>query len=638
MEFAVVVLPLIAAAIAGLLQRWIGTRGAATVTTSSMAASALLAALIALDLALGGEARTVRLVTWIDSHGLVAAWSVRIDRLTAVMMVQVTAISAAVHLYATGYMAHDPHRARFMATLSLFTVFMLVLVTADDLLQLYAGWEGIGLCSYLLIGFRTERKRATDAAIKSLIVNRVGDAALLLGLVGLYVLLGTVGLDGVARAAPALAGRTVAFAGVAVDAPTLIGLLLAVGAMAKSAQLGLHTWLPDAMAAPTPVSALVHGATMVAAGVFLLARLSPVFAEAPAVLAAVAVVGAVTAVVGATSALAQTDIKRVLAYSTMSQLGTMMVACGVAAYPAAIVHLVSHGVVKALLFLGVGSVIRAMSDEHDLRLMGGLWRLIPVTYGLMWIGCLALAGVPGLAGFYSRGLISSAAWAAGAPVGAAAYGLGVLTAAVTGLATWRLLLMAFHGAPRANERVMAHVEESPITMTVPLVVLALGAILSGRLLADGLAGPDQAAVWGATLALGPDAPAVSVPAWVVWAPVAAALAGGLAAVGLFGRDTGRGARIAAAVRPLDRALGRCWFFDDLYRTLLVRPVHGVGAWLWRVGDLKLIDAYGPDGAAGAVRRLAAAASRLQSGYLYHYAFAVLVGMVALVAVALIAVW
>jgi len=486
MEIAAVFLPLLGAFIAGFFGRLIGDRGAQIVTTTLVCTAAVLSVILFIEIGFGEKPvdPTVVLFTWIASGDFVVDWALRVDTLTAVMLVVVNGVSAMVHVYSIGYMSHDPSKARFMAYLSLFTFMMLMLVTADNLLQMFFGWEGVGLASYLLINFWYERKSANDASMKAFLVNRVGDFGFALGIMAIFVIFGTVEFDGIFAAAPAMKDATFNFLGWEVHALTTACLLLFIGAMGKSAQLGLHTWLPDAMEGPTPVSALIHAATMVTAGVFMLARMSPVFEYAPDALAVVTVLGALTAIVAATIGMTQFDIKRVIAYSTMSQLGYMFFAIGVGAYPAAVFHLMTHAFFKALLFLGAGSVIHAMSDEQDMRNMGGIWRMIPVTYTMMWIGNLALAGIGiygvfGFAGFYSKDIILEAAYGDHTWYGMLAFWLGILAAFMTAFYSWRLLFLTFHGQPRANERVMAHVHESPLVMTIPLGILAVGAVLSG---------------------------------------------------------------------------------------------------------------------------------------------------------------
>jgi NADH-quinone oxidoreductase subunit L len=548
------------------------------------------------------------------------------------MVFTVSVVSFLIHVYSIGYMAKDPSIPRFMAYLSLFTFFMLALVTANNFVQLYFGWEGVGLVSYLLIGFWYTRPAANAAAIKAFVVNRVGDFGFGLGIVAIFFIFGSVDFDVVFASAPGMAGGTFHFLGMELDILTTICILLFIGAMGKSAQLGLHTWLPDAMEGPTPVSALIHAATMVTAGVFLVARCSPLFEYAPTALAVVTVVGATTAIVAATIGLVQNDIKRVIAYSTMSQLGYMFFACGASAYAAGIMHLTTHAYFKALLFLGAGSVIHAMSDEQDMRKMGGIWRMIPLTYMVMWVGSLSLAGIPFFAGFFSKDIILEAAWGAHSIFGTYGFVLGIMAALLTALYSWRLLIMTFHGAPRADEKVMAHVHESPPVMTIPLVLLAIGAIFSGYLFLF-LVEPDGS-FWGGSILVLPHNESLEAahhaPFWVKALPTVMGVGGLVLAYLGYVLFPHVPAELARRFRMLYLALLNKWYFDELYDFLFVRAAKRLGRALWKGGDGALIDGIGPDGVAGVVVAIARRAVRLQSGYLYHYAFAMLIGVAAFV--------
>jgi NADH-quinone oxidoreductase subunit L len=550
------------------------------------------------------------------------------------MVFVVSVVSSMIHVYSIGYMSHDPSIPRFMTYLSLFTFCMLMLVTADNFVQLYFGWEGVGLCSYLLIGFWYDRPSANAAAIKAFVVNRVGDFGFALGVVGVFLVFQSVDFDTVFAATPGKAQSTIGFLDIEANTMTVLCLLLFVGAMGKSAQLGLHTWLPDAMEGPTPVSALIHAATMVTAGVFMVARLSPMFEYSPTALAVVAIVGASTAIFAATIGLCQTDIKRVIAYSTCSQLGYMFFACGVSAYQAGIFHLMTHAFFKALLFLGAGSVIHAMSSEQDMRKMGGLWNRIPFTYAVMWVGSLALAGIPFFAGYYSKDVIIESAFAAHTGVGQYAFWLGVVAAALTAFYSWRLLIMTFHGAPRADEHTLAHVHESPLVMTIPLGVLALGAVVTGFLGYDYFVGDNLKAFWGESILVLGEHHALEgahhVPTWVAILPIVVAVAGIGAAYFAYVHRTDIPGLLAARLRPVYRFLLNKWYFDELYDWLFVRPAMTLGRGLWKDGDGSLIDGLGPDGIAGLARNIARRASALQTGYVYHYAFAMLIGVVGLV--------
>ncbi|MDX1484377.1 MAG: NADH-quinone oxidoreductase subunit L [Alphaproteobacteria bacterium] len=640
MYSAIIFLPLIGAIAAGLFGRWIGDRGARWATTGALLLAAVLAAIAVVQVVIGGRPRDVEIMRWIVSGTFEVSWSLRFDTLSAVMVAMVTTVSSMIHIYSFGYMAHDKSIPRFFSYLSLFTFFMLMLVTSDNLVQMFFGWEGVGLASYLLIGFWYDRPSANAAAIKAFLVNRVGDFGFALGIFGVYLAFNAVTFEAVFQAVPAMADKTFTFLGLELPLITTLCLLLFIGAMGKSAQLGLHTWLPDAMEGPTPVSALIHAATMVTAGVFMVCRLSPIFEYSETALAVVTIVGASTALFAASIGLVQNDIKRVIAYSTCSQLGYMFFAAGVSAYSAAMFHLTTHAFFKALLFLGAGSVIHAMSDEQDMRKMGGLARKIPWTYGLMWVGSLALAGIPIFSGFYSKDLIIEAAYAAGTGVGYYAFWMGVIAAALTAFYSWRLLFMTFHGTPRGEAEVMAHVHESPKNMTIPMTVLAVGAVISGIALAGLFTGEGHSAFWGASIFVAETHTAITdahhVPLWVKLLPLVVA-AGGIALAWLFYiRNPALPAALAARYPVLYAFLLNKWYFDELYDRLFVAPAKRIGRALWLGGDGALIDGIGPDGIAAATIDLARRAARLQTGYVYHYAFAMLIGVAALVTLYLFA--
>src|SRR6056297_1388978 len=537
MEFkAIVFLPLIGAIIAGFFGRLITDRGAEIVTTGLLFISAILSWIVFWRVGFDAETIKVPVANWITSGELEVAWSLRIDTLTAVMLVVVTTVSSLVHLYSIGYMHEDPARPRFFAYLSLFTFAMLALVTSDNLVQMFFGWEGVGLASYLLIGFWYKKPEANAAAIKAFVVNRVGDFGFALGIFGLFAVTNSVALDTIFQEAPGLVGQTMPFLGYDVDILTLICLLLFMGAMGKSAQFLLHTWLPDAMEGPTPVSALIHAATMVTAGVFMVARLSPVFEYAPTALMFVTFIGTVTAVFAATVGLVQNDIKRVIAYSTCSQLGYMFVACGVGAYTVGIFHLFTHAFFKALLFLGAGSVIHAMHHEQDMRNMGGLAPKIRTTWIMMIIGTLALTGVGiphvgGFAGFHSKDAIIEAAFAAHTPYNYAFWAL-VITAFMTSFYSWRLIFMTFHGSTRAEPEVYKHAHESPPVMLVPLILLAVGSVVAGFVFYPYFIGEEWQTFWQRAIYQSPEKDilhhmheAIANNEWIVWAPFVAMAAG-----------------------------------------------------------------------------------------------------------------
>ncbi len=648
---AIVFLPLIGFLVAGLFGTAIGARASELVTSGLLVISAVLSWVAFFSIGFSEtETFTVPLLRWIQSGGLDAAWALRIDTLTVVMLVVVNTVSALVHIYSIGYMHHDPHRPRFFAYLSLFTFAMLMLVTSDNLVQMFFGWEGVGLASYLLIGFWYKKPSANAAAMKAFIVNRVGDFGFLLGLFGVFVLFGSVNFPtifaGAANYLPAEgaadADTVLTFLGFSLDktaAMTIVCLLLFMGAMGKSAQVPLHTWLPDAMEGPTPVSALIHAATMVTAGVFMLARLSPLFELSHSALTVVTFIGATTAFFAATVGLVQNDIKRVIAYSTCSQLGYMFVALGVGAYGAAVFHLFTHAFFKALLFLGSGSVIHAMSDEQDMRSMGGLRKLIPSTYWMMIVGTIALTGlgipatVIGTAGFFSKDAIVESAFVGHNAVAGFAFALLVIAACFTSFYSWRLIFMTFHGKSRASEEVLHHVHESPPVMLVPLYILAVGALFAGFAFHEQFIGEAYEAFWKTALFTSADNHILhemhDVPMWVKMSPFVAMVVGFLLSYQFYIRSPETPKRLAAQHRGLYRFLLNKWYFDELFDFLFVRPAKALGRFLWKTGDGKIIDGLGPDGISARVVDVTQRVVKLQSGYLYHYAFAMLIGVAAL---------
>ncbi len=634
MAAAVVFLPLIGALIAGLLGRAIGDRGAQLVTCGALLLSAVLGILLFRDILASEGPRVIPLATWIVAGGVDVTWSLRLDTLSGVMILVVTIVSSMVHVYSIGYMAHDPSIPRFMAYLSLFTFAMLALVTADDFVQLFFGWEGVGLMSYLLIGFWCDRPAANTAAIKAFIVNRVGDFGFALGIFAVFAIFGALDFGTVFGKASSVVGVKMEFLSWRVAALPLACILLFIGAMGKSAQIPLHTWLPDAMEGPTPVSALIHAATMVTAGVFMVARLSPMFEYASTAIAVVGVIGATTAIFAASIGMAQNDIKRVIAWSTCSQLGYMFAAAAVSAYAAAIFHLFSHAFFKGLLFLCSGSVIHAIGGEQDMRRMGGLWRKLPWTYGTMWIGALSLSGIPLFSGYYSKDTILEADWAAGTAVGRYAWVLGVVAAFMTAFYISRLMFMTFHGEPRAGEETMHHAHESPWVMVIPLLVLATGAALFGFVGYDFFVGHERASFWKSSILVLPQLDSLAkveeIPRLVRYMPLVFGLLGIATAYVFYIVDKTIPVRLAARLRALYLFLLNKWYFDEFYDWLFVRPAMIIGDGLWKSGDGAVIDGLGPDGVAAVTRDLARQASRLQTGYLYHYAFAMMIGLVALV--------
>jgi NADH-quinone oxidoreductase subunit L len=667
MYHAIVFLPLIGFFIAGVFGRLIGARASEIVTTTLLLVAAALSWVAFFQVGFGPGTTRVQVATWMASADLRVDWAFRVDTLTAVMLVVVNTVSSLVHLYSIGYMHEDPHRPRFFAYLSLFTFAMLMLVTSDNLVQMFFGWEGVGLASYLLIGFWYQKPSANAAAIKAFVVNRVGDFGFSLGIFLVFVLFGSVAFDSIFPKTGELTSQTFRFLGYDWNALTLTCLLLFMGAMGKSAQFLLHTWLPDAMEGPTPVSALIHAATMVTAGVFMVARLSPIFEYAPVALTVVVVIGATTAFFAATVGLVQNDIKRVIAYSTCSQLGYMFVALGVGAYSAGIFHLFTHAFFKALLFLGAGSVIHAMHHEQDMRNMGGLRKHIPLTAAAMTIGTLALTGFPLFAGYFSKDAIIESAYASVAHGGFAssyAFVLLVVAALMTSFYSWRLYFMTFEGKPRwaghghdahghddhahghgHDDHAHAHDDhghghhghtphESPLSMLIPLAVLALGAVVAGFAFKEAFIGHDYEHFWKAALFTAKDNHILhamhEVPKWVVASPFVAMLTGFLLALYMYVLRPDVPGKLAAANPVLYRFLLNKWYFDEIYDFLFVRPAKWLGRFLWKKGDGFVIDGFGPDGVSARVVDVTNRVVRLQTGYVYHYAFAMLIGVAGLV--------
>jgi NADH-quinone oxidoreductase subunit L len=661
---AIVFLPIIASAIAGLFGRVIGARASEIVTTGALFISAALSAYVFYDVCWLGHSVIVQVAPWIHSGDFAADWTVRVDSLTAVMLIVVTGVSSLVHLYSIGYMAEDDSRARFFSYLSLFTFMMLMLVTSNNFLQMFFGWEGVGLASYLLIGFWYKKPEANAAAIKAFIVNRVGDFGFVLGIFGVWFIFKTLDFDAVFAAAPSMVGKTMLFGSWHVDVLTCLCLLLFIGAMGKSAQIGLHTWLPDAMEGPTPVSALIHAATMVTAGVFLVCRCSPLFELAPSAREFVTFIGATTAFFAASVGLFQNDIKRVIAYSTCSQLGYMFVAAGVSAYGGAMFHLFTHAFFKALLFLSAGAVIHAMHHEQDMRKMGGLYKAIPFTWAMMLIGNLALTGVGipvlhvGLAGFYSKDSIIDAAYASTTGMGHYAFLMTLVAAAMTSFYSWRQFLMTFHGRYRGQDHAelshsdahshsedgesghdehhapaLSDVHEAPLTMLVPLGLLAAGALFAGIAFDSFFIGPNSLGFWHGTLGAiaghGLEPQREEFPMWVELAPVVLTLLGFGIAYYYYIMRPELPAKMAAKKGLLYTFLYNKWYFDELYDFLFVQPAQRLGRFLWKFGDGVLIDGFGPDGISARVLDVTRGAVRMQSGYVYHYAFAMLIGVLAL---------
>ena len=610
-----------------------GSRAAELVTTVFLFASMVLSWFAFVDVGFGHHDSHGAIFSWMTSGDLKVDWALRIDTLTVVMLVVVTTISSFVHLYSIGYMADDPFRPRFFAYLSLFTFAMLMLVTADNLVQLFFGWEGVGLMSYLLIGFWYQKPEANAAAIKAFVVNRIGDFGFSLGIFAVFLMTGAVDFDTVFAQAPALTGKTIHFLSWDVDALTLICLLLFMGAMGKSAQFLLHTWLPDAMEGPTPVSALIHAATMVTAGVFMVARLSPLFELAPNAQTFVTFIGATTAFFAATIGLVQNDIKRIIAYSTCSQLGYMFVAMGTGAYSVGMFHLFTHAFFKALLFLGSGSVILAMHHEQDIRHMGGLKDKIPFTYWTMVIGTLALTGFPLTAGYFSKDAIIEAAYVSTNPMALYAFGMTVIAAALTAFYSWRLIFLTFHGSPHDRHH-YDEAHESPMVMLIPLGFLAVGAIFAGYPFKELFVGHGVAEFFRDSLKFGPNNHILEdmhhIPYLASIAPTVMMAIGFVIAWEFYIRRPELPVELARQQEPLYKFLLNKWYFDELYDFLVVRPTLWLGRMLWKYGDGWMIDGLGPDGVSARVLDVTRGVVRLQTGYLYHYAFAMLIGVAALI--------
>jgi NADH-quinone oxidoreductase subunit L len=608
-----------------------GSRAAELITTGLLLVCAALSWVVLVDVGFMHHDARIALFPWINSGDLQVGWSLRVDTLTAVMLVVVNTVSSLVHVYSIGYMDEDPYRPRFFGYLSLFTFAMLMLVTADNLVQMFFGWEGVGLASYLLIGFWYQKPSANAAAIKAFVVNRVGDFGFALGIFAIFMLIGSTDFETIFGGAPALVGKTIDFFGWHPDALTLICLLLFMGAMGKSAQFGLHTWLPDAMEGPTPVSALIHAATMVTAGVFMVARLSPLFELAPTAQSFVMFIGATTAFFAATVGLVQNDIKRIVAYSTCSQLGYMFVAMGAGAYSVGMFHLFTHAFFKALLFLGSGSVIYAMHHEQDIRNMGGLKDKIPFTYVMMVIGTLALTGFPLTAGYFSKDAIIESAYASHNPFAQYGFLMTVVAAGLTSFYSWRLIFKTFHGEPHDQEHYEA-AHEAPLWMLIPIGVLAAGSLLAGFPFKELFAGHSVEEFFRESLKMNPHIieEMHHIPETVALLPTVMMVLGFLVSWLFYIRRTYLPVELAHQQPLLYKFLLNKWYFDELYDLILVRPTKWLGRFLWKVGDGYIIDGFGPDGVSKWVLDVTHNVVRLQTGYLYHYAFAMLVGVAGLI--------
>ena len=626
MEYIIVFLPLLGSVLSGFFGRYIGSKSSEIITCLCVSISACLSLFIFYKVIYHDYTNHVIIAKWIESGTLNVNWSIYVDPLSALMLVVVTLISAIVHIYSVGYMSHDPHKPRFMSYLSLFTFAMLMLVTADNFIQLFFGWEGVGVCSYLLIGFWFKKNTANSAAIKAFLVNRVGDFGLALGIFLIFYFFGTVNYIDVFEAIKTIENKDIVFLGLNFNAINTICVLLFIGAMGKSAQIFLHTWLPDAMEGPTPVSALIHAATMVTAGVFLIVRCSPIYEYSPLALTLITIVGMTTALFAASIALVQNDIKKIIAYSTCSQLGYMFFATGVGAYNVAMFHLFTHAFFKALLFLGSGSVIHAMNNEQDINFMGGIKSKLPYTYTYMIIGTLALTGFPLLSGFYSKDAIIEFAFLKGSYVGYFAAFIGVMTAFLTSIYSWRLIFKTFHGKYNNNQINFDKVHESPPTMLLPLIILTIGAIFAGYLFKDLLISESSSIeFWKSSIFYLEPLSNEHPPLWfLLTTPLLVIISIPLSYV-LFLKNTNITKYLAETNKPLYTFLKNKWFFDEFYEYILVKPCKSAGHFFWKKIDNLFIDRFGPDGISLLIKKFSQKAVKFQSGYIYQYAFIMLLG-------------
>ncbi len=626
MELLILLLPLIASIISGFFGRYIGDRNSEIVTSLLVSVAAIISLMVFYNVIINQYENNLIIATWISSGTLDVNWSMKIDPLSSIMLVVVTLISALVHIYSIGYMSHDAHKPRFMAYLSLFTFAMLMLVTSDNFIQLFFGWEGVGLCSYFLIGFWFKKDTANSAAIKAFVVNRVGDFGFALGIFLIFYLFGTVNYSEVFQQIPTITDKSLNFLGFNVNAIDLICLLLFVGAMGKSAQILLHTWLPDAMEGPTPVSALIHAATMVTAGVFLVVRCSPIFEYSVLALNVITIIGMITAVFAASVALVQSDIKKIIAYSTCSQLGYMFFATGVGAYNVAMFHLFTHAFFKALLFLGSGSVIHAFKDEQNINAMGGVWKKLPYTYSLMIIGTLALTGFPLLSGFYSKDAIIEFAYLRGNTTGYYAAGIGIFTAFLTSIYSWRLIFKTFHGSYNNKAIKIEETHESPLVMLIPLVLLSIGAVFAGFAFKELFIGhSDTNNFWGQSIFFLKPLSVEHPPTWfLLLTPILVTISIPISYY-LFVKNKILLETFTSINQPLYKFLLNKWYFDELYELIFVKTSKKIGLFLWKIFDVKIIDRFGPDGISSLINKISLKSKRFQSGYIYHYAFIMLLG-------------
>ena len=626
MAASIIFLPLLGFLFCFLLGKQFNYRVYQISTTSILFLCTLFSWIIFIQFINNKETETIFILNWITSGNFIVDWSIRLDTLTAVMFIVVTTVSACVHLYSIGYMEEDPSKIRFMGYLSLFTFFMLVLVSSNNLLQMFFGWEGVGLASYLLIGFWHHKDSANKAAIKAFVVNRVGDFGYAIGIAGIFYIFGTISFDSIFSQVDRFSEHQIQFLSFSFPTLDFLCFLLFIGAMGKSAQLGLHTWLPDAMEGPTPVSALIHAATMVTAGVFLVARMSPLYEFATFTNLFITFIGAATAIFAASIALTQNDIKRVIAYSTCSQLGYMFFAAGVGAYNASIFHLTTHAFFKALLFLSAGSVIHAMHHEQDMRKMGGLFKKIPFTASMMWIGSLAIIGFPYLSGYYSKESILENAFYTSNGIAYFAYLVGILTALLTAFYSWRLLFLTFHGENRSNNKTYDHAHESPLVMTVPLFILAIGSIFSGIFFADYFIGYYKKEFWDNAILL-TESSHKYLPLTQSLISKSAVAIGILVCVLIYSNNLNRAKNLSYNLDPLYSLSKNKWYVDELYHKVFVLTFFKLANFFWKKGDEKTIDGLGPNGVSWIISKSSSYVSLFQSGYLFHYAFAMLGGLV-----------
>jgi NADH-quinone oxidoreductase subunit L len=630
MEISLLFLPLFGSIISGFFGKYIGDRSSEILTSFLVSTSAILSLIIFFNVVTNNYENNLVIASWINSGQLNVNWSIKIDPISSIMLVVVTLISSLVHIYSIGYMANDKHKPRFMAFLSLFTFAMLTLVTSDNFLQLFFGWEGVGLCSYFLIGFWFKKDAANAAAIKAFVVNRVGDFGLALGIFLIFYLFGTVNYTEVFEAIPENLKKSILFLGTEINSVDLICILLFIGAMGKSAQIFLHTWLPDAMEGPTPVSALIHAATMVTAGVFLVVRCSPIFEYSQLALNLITIVGMTTAFFAATVALVQTDIKKIIAYSTCSQLGYMFFAAGVGAYNVAMFHLFTHAFFKALLFLGSGSVIHSFNNEQDINKMGGVWKKLPYTWVLMIIGTLALTGFPFLSGFYSKDAIIEFAYLKGNSTGYYAAGIGIFTALMTSIYSWRLIFKTFHGNYNNEKLKIESLHESPLIMLVPLIILSIGAIFAGFLFKDLFINHDVGYnFWGNSIKFLEPLSIEHPPLWIILVTPILVIISIPISYYLFVKNKKVIESFITINKPLYNFLINKWYFDKFYDFIFIKSSKKIGLFFWKSIDVKIIDKFGPDGISSLIKGISLKASKFQSGFLYQYAFIMLLGFSAL---------